>query len=232
MFKRLGKERFSIDPAVVEKGRNSIFKYLMIGVLIVTTIVFTLIFGAGRSTSIGDECSPPAPWISIENQRVTLEDGSSAYLRCGWVGDIKACPLPLNIPVWNERTQAKWDEVRQHCGLIVETAEEYRLDPLVLASVMMQESGGWSGAESSAGAMGLMQVMPFHACSSWNPVENVRCGASILADHLTDDSLREGFAAYNAGVNGRDTYGRGYDFADIVLAIHAQVKAASQLVNK
>lgn len=233
MFQKFGKEgRLSVDPGTVEKGRSFIFKYLSLLVLIFVVYVFGQMRGAVKSVSVEDECNPPAPWISIENQRVTLEDGSTAYLRCGWVGDIKACPLPHDIPAWNAKTRAKWFEVRQYCGLIVQTAEEYGLDPLVIASVMMQESGGWAGAESSAGAMGLMQVMPFHECSSWNPEENADCGASILTDHIADGGLREGLAAYNAGVNGRDTYGRGYDFADTVLSIYSQVEAASQLVSK
>ena len=224
--------RFQIDPETVERGRNKAFNILVL--LVVGFVIFLLgsFSAVGKLSGSKDVCDPANPWTAVENQRVTLEDGSTAYLRCGWAGDIRACPLPQDILTWSDKNRAKWYEVRQHCDLIVKYAEEYDLDPIDFASLIMQESGGWAGAESSAGAMGLTQTMPFHECSSWNVEENLSCGANIFAGHFERDGLREGLAAYNAGQNGRDTYGRGYDFADIVLSIRDQVRAASQVVIK
>lgn len=130
------------------------------------------------------------------------------------------CPLPVRIGVWEPKTQAKWYEVRQHCETMVHYSEMYEVDVYLVAAVMMQESGGWAGAESYAGAQGAMQVMPFHYCASWDPIENIDCGIKILSDNVGEDGKRAGLAAYNAGAYGRDQNGLGWDYADIVLAIY------------
>jgi len=72
---------------------------------------------------------------------------------------------------------------------------------------MTIESGGNPQALSKSGAMGLMQVMPFHSCASWEPEANIACGVSILENYIarSNGNVREGLAAYNAGM----TVGRG-----------------------
>lgn len=88
---------------------------------------------------------------------------------------------------------------------------------------MLVESGGNPGAFSEASAMGLMQVMPFHPCVSWEPEQNILCGVHILTGYIqqSGNDIRAGLAAYNAGMTGRDVYGRGWGYADKVLAIQA-----------
>lgn len=50
--------------------------------------------------------------------------------------------------------------IRQWCGLISKYADQYNVDPGLIAAVMLQESGGNPKAYSKSGAVGLMQVMP------------------------------------------------------------------------
>jgi soluble lytic murein transglycosylase-like protein len=96
----------------------------------------------------------------------------------------------------------------------------------------MQESGGWAGAESSAGAIGLMQIMPsYHSCASWKPVRNIACGVNILTPLVLKYDLRGGLAAYNAGETGMSR-GLGYDYADAVVAIFDKVGLSSELAMK
>lgn len=69
-------------------------------------------------------------------------------------------------------------------------AEKYRLDPAFIAAIMYQESGGNPLAISSAGATGLMQIMPGTGLSICglsleflkDPSYNIDCGVKYLAD--------------------------------------------------
>ena len=46
------------------------------------------------------------------------------------------------------------------CSLIETAADKYGMDALLIAAVMLQESGGQPEVMSGSGAVGLMQVMP------------------------------------------------------------------------
>jgi soluble lytic murein transglycosylase-like protein len=100
-------------------------------------------------------------------------------------------------------------------GLIDATARRYRLVPELLHAVIRTESAYDPGAVSSAGAIGLMQLMPgtaarYNVSDIWNPEENVRGGAAYLHDllELFDQDLRLALAAYNAGENAVIKYGK------------------------
>ncbi|MEL7673433.1 MAG: lytic transglycosylase domain-containing protein, partial [Chloroflexota bacterium] len=67
-------------------------------------------------------------------------------------------------------------------------AREYEVNPNVIAIVMQIESCGDPEAVSSAGALGLMQVMPFHFSygeNMINPETNVRRGMSVFHECLS-----------------------------------------------
>lgn len=93
----------------------------------------------------------------------------------------------------------RWD------ALVQEAATEYGVDAGLVKAVLMSESGGNPGATSSAGAMGLMQLMPGTARSlgvedPYDPRQNVFGGARYLRgliDRLGSPELA--VAAYNAG---------------------------------
>jgi soluble lytic murein transglycosylase-like protein len=78
----------------------------------------------------------------------------------------------------------------------------------------MAESAGYAGAVSSAGAKGLMQLMPDTAeqCGVddiFDPFENVDCGTRYLQRQLKHfhGNVALAVAAYNAGPNAVDRYG-------------------------
>ena len=85
----------------------------------------------------------------------------------------------------------------------------YSLDPLLLTAVMEQESVFHIGSVSSAGAIGLMQLMPDTAASlgvdPYDPLGNVIGGASYLRSLLDTFSswgaygVTDAIAGYNAG---------------------------------
>jgi soluble lytic murein transglycosylase-like protein len=96
---------------------------------------------------------------------------------------------------------------RAHYARIIEAAaREHSLHPELLHAVVRTESAYNPSAVSSAGAVGLMQLMPGTASrygvqDSYDPVQNVRGGARYLRDllNLFEHDLRLALAAYNAG---------------------------------
>ncbi len=90
---------------------------------------------------------------------------------------------------------------------IVDWASEWGLDPNLVATVMQIESCGHPEVVSSAGAMGLFQVMPFHfkpGEASFEPSTNAYRGLAYLSRsleaHRNDVFLA--LAGYNAGITG------------------------------
>jgi soluble lytic murein transglycosylase-like protein len=94
-----------------------------------------------------------------------------------------------------------------------ELSEEYGVDPDLARAVMRLESGGNPNAVSSAGAIGLMQLMPATArglgVDPRNPRRNLEGGIKYLAqlaDKYDGDYVKT-LAAYNAGSARVDSYG-------------------------
>lgn len=90
---------------------------------------------------------------------------------------------------------------------ILAWAAEHDLDPNLVATVMQIESCGDPGAVSSAGAMGLFQVMPYHFSAgedSYDPDTNALRGLNYLARSLEafDNQAAMAMAGYNGGING------------------------------
>jgi soluble lytic murein transglycosylase-like protein len=98
--------------------------------------------------------------------------------------------------------------------VIEQAAERYGIDPAVLHGLIQQESGFDPGAQSSAGASGLTQLMPATASSMGvanplNPTESIEGGARYLSQ-LTSQfggNTEDALAAYNAGPGAVRQYG-------------------------
>ena len=96
-------------------------------------------------------------------------------------------------------------EIQHWAGSIVRWANASSLDPNLVAVVMQIESCGDPRALSSAGAMGLFQVMPFHFQSTDNPYSpdtNALRGLNYLSNSLTTarGNVRLALAGYNGGI--------------------------------
>ena len=88
---------------------------------------------------------------------------------------------------------------------ILQWADASSLDPNLVAVVMQIESCGNPFARSSAGAMGLFQVMPFHFHADENPYNtntNALRGLEYLARSLATShgNVRLALAGYNGGI--------------------------------
>jgi soluble lytic murein transglycosylase-like protein len=91
-------------------------------------------------------------------------------------------------------------------SLIKEASSRNKVDPSLLRAVMVQESGFRPCAISTAGAMGLMQIMPETADDlgledPFDPAANVNAGAKYLKQMLDryHGNTALALAAYNAG---------------------------------
>jgi len=98
-------------------------------------------------------------------------------------------------------------EVQYWAENIASWSEQTGIDPNLIATVMQIESCGDPRARSSAGAMGLFQVMPYHFESGedpYKPATNARRGLDYLKQALEARSgvVRLGLAGYNGGIAG------------------------------
>ena len=99
-----------------------------------------------------------------------------------------------------------WDLIEKHSAA-------HELDPYLVAALMAQESSFVADVKSSAGAVGLMQLMPatarqyarrlkltYSARLLTDPEANVRMGTAYLADKIREfGDLHLALASYNAG---------------------------------
>ena len=87
---------------------------------------------------------------------------------------------------------------------IIAWAQEWNLDPNLVATVMQIESCGDPGALSRSGAMGLFQVMHYHfeeGEQPYKPDTNAKRGLGYLRKALDEhNSVRLAFAGYNGGI--------------------------------
>ena len=114
---------------------------------------------------------------------------------------------------------------------VVYYAREHHLDPALVRAVIEVESAWNPGAVSSAGAMGLMQLMPgtarrYGVTHPFWIQENIRAGTAYLADlvALFHGDLRLAMAAYNVGE--QPVLARQLDYANKSVYVYVSQVAA------
>ena len=95
-------------------------------------------------------------------------------------------------------------EVQSWSGSITRWADDWDMDPNLVATVMQVESCGDPKAQSYAGAIGLFQVMPFHFQPTdvpQKPAINAKRGLAYLKQGLVElGEPRLALAGYNGGI--------------------------------
>jgi soluble lytic murein transglycosylase-like protein len=99
-------------------------------------------------------------------------------------------------------------------ALVTAAAQRYGIDPAILHGLIQQESGFNPAATSSAGALGLTQLMPGTASSlgvtnPLDPAQSIDGGARYLREQLDafGGNVVDALAAYNAGPGAVRRYG-------------------------
>jgi soluble lytic murein transglycosylase-like protein len=109
---------------------------------------------------------------------------------------------------WLARS-AKYDQA------IAGAAKANTIQAALVRAVIVVESGFNPHAVSKRGAVGLMQLLPatarrYGVKDIYDPEQNIRAGTHYLSDLLTrfDSNLELALAAYNAGEEAVERYGR------------------------
>ena len=109
------------------------------------------------------------------------------------------------MTIWGA-TISDFSWLSTYSQLIVTIAPQYGLDTALVTAIIEQESGGDPSAVSSAGAVGLMQVVPLPGRPSaqqlLDPSTNINAGCAYLQECFSSFGGNEtcAIAAYNAGI--------------------------------
>jgi soluble lytic murein transglycosylase len=137
--------------------------------------------------------------------RYLAPDGSVHYSNVPVEKGYRPYTIRSDVAFSRLRSMSHRDRSRFY-GMIDDTALKYRLDPALVRAVVRAESDYDPKAVSSAGAQGLMQLMPGTAQdlsvqNPFDPEENVRGGVQYLRyllDRFNGDTALA-LAAYHAG---------------------------------
>ena len=150
----------------------------------------------------------PAPRLTglewfWESNSADLTDTGAGRLEPALIS-IRNAPQGKSVPA--PRLQTLQDIARLYGTDILRETVGTEVSPALVLALISVESSGRSDAVSSAGAQGLMQLMPatadrFGVTNSLDPAQNIRGGVKYLAwlmKHFDNDPLLV-LAGYNAG---------------------------------
>ena len=117
------------------------------------------------------------------------------------------------MQLWKNKTFVRDFNAGKYDLFIERMGTKYGLDPALIKAVIRAESDWDHTAVSSAGAMGLMQLMPGTAKkmdveNPFDPAQNIEAGARylrLMLDTFSGDIMLA-LAAYNAGPNAVKKY--------------------------
>jgi soluble lytic murein transglycosylase-like protein len=126
-----------------------------------------------------------------------------------------ATPIDLVVPTAKGPSINWLARSAQYEGVIRGAAKDATIQAALVRAVIVVESGFNPRATSKKGAIGLMQLLPatakrYGVKNIYDPEQNVRAGARYLRDLLVrfDSNLELALAAYNAGEEAVERYGR------------------------
>ncbi|MBM4342566.1 MAG: lytic transglycosylase domain-containing protein [Deltaproteobacteria bacterium] len=183
--------------------------------------------GGGGQTIVLTDAAPVTPGPA---------PGSPAPKRDAW-GKRSPTPAPV-APAAAPATTPIDDGI--YAREIATAAERYKLPPQLIRAVMMVESGGNPHVVSSAGAVGLMQLLPATAQALGvedvrDPAQNILGGARflrMLANRFAGDMVQV-LSGYHAGSmrvqrRGATPFAATDDYVRKILKLYYQLRDAAQ----
>jgi len=158
----------------------------------------TALFGAGLAALIGSLLVAAPYGSDTRIETAATAPAFEDFLAAGPSQAARAAPANHEQRVLTEflskRFRVADDAVGTFVAAAFRAAGEQRVDPLLVLAVMAVESRFNPVAESSMGALGLMQVMPkYHqdriaehggGAALLDPVRNIQIGTQILREYL------------------------------------------------
>lgn len=181
--------------------------------------------GATQSGATAGAYSPPAPTADGYASAMPADDLHTSAVPPGGVyasaispGSAYISALPTTVAYSSAAPyptgSSAAGEGSAYAPLIERAAARYGLDPAILHGLIQQESGFDPSARSSAGALGLTQLMPSTAASlgvaqPLDPAQSIEGGARYLSQllHQFAGNTADALAAYNAGPGAVQQYG-------------------------
>ena len=155
--------------------------------------------------------------------------GLMGYLENNLSSSVSASPIPISSTLGNTATPLTYSgtsandssffnfaQSQSWYPYVAQFSTQYGVPQSIILGIIEQESGGNSNSQSSAGAMGLMQIMPNTAqqvasannisysgqSSLFNPVINIQIGTAYLSSLYSQfNNWTTALNAYFAGAN-------------------------------
>ncbi len=132
---------------------------------------------------------------------------------------VKYSILRIRCPECRWKNRVNWHNTPlitdKFSQIITREARQAGFDPALIRAIIHAESAFKPHSRSSAGAQGLMQLMPatqqrYGVTAAYNPQQNIRAGVAYLRDLMKqfNGNLDLVLAAYNAGENAVLAYNR------------------------
>lgn len=139
-----------------------------------------------------DHLKPIGEYIYIAEKETTQEASTSAS--------------PEIEETESEPVRTYYDSIPLSADLqdvVFETAEEYDVNPALILGIIEVESNFKTGAVSSSGCYGLMQLSGRYFGYNLSPADNIRTGTKQIARLLTKyGSVHKALVCYNLGEGG------------------------------
>jgi soluble lytic murein transglycosylase-like protein len=208
----------TLMPGVSQKSAGTFLKF--IGTALIATAAFGAAFAhAAEHITLTNGFDLICDHRAIVDGRIRLfmDSGSTNFIEVNptQIASSEFVTLPDATPAANpapQKPEEKLSDAELH-QLLTNAGAAHDLDVDLLASVVREESNGYTRAVSRAGAQGLMQLMPGTAATlgvgdAFAPGENISGGTAYLDILLKryHDNLALALAAYNAGPGAVDRF--------------------------